>query len=76
MNWGIMSLLVVVVIVLSCVAGFFLYLARRSANLKSGRASVSESPDFLGLPQELDFPGPPFLPTRPGPLRKPARAVP
>lgn len=31
MNWGILSLLVVVVAVLGTIAGFFIYLARRSA---------------------------------------------
>lgn len=31
MNWGIMSLLVVVVLVLGAVASFFIFLARRAA---------------------------------------------
>jgi len=33
MNWGIFSLLAVVVFVLSGVAGFFVYLARRASDL-------------------------------------------
>jgi hypothetical protein len=31
MNWGIFSLLAVVVFVLGCIAAFFVYLARRAA---------------------------------------------
>ncbi|SPE50575.1 exported hypothetical protein [Verrucomicrobia bacterium] len=31
MNWGIFSLLAVVVGVLGCIAGFFIYLARKAA---------------------------------------------
>jgi hypothetical protein len=33
MNWGILSLLVIIVSVLASVAGFFIYLANRSATL-------------------------------------------
>jgi hypothetical protein len=40
MNWGILSLLVVVVGVLSAFATFFVYIARRSAAL----AARSENP--------------------------------
>ncbi len=31
MNWGILSLLTVIVFVLGCIAAFFIYLARRAA---------------------------------------------
>src|SRR6266852_8573792 len=40
MNWGILSLLGIIVSVLAGVAGFFIYLANRSANLPA--ASVAE----------------------------------
>lgn len=33
MNWGIFSLLVVITFMLSCIAGFFVFLAKRSAQL-------------------------------------------
>ena len=33
MNWGILSLLVMIVLVLGGVAGFFIYLARKTATL-------------------------------------------
>jgi len=71
MNWGIMSLLVVIAAVLGGVATFFVYLARRAAitavgpakpNL--GRASVPASPgsrrfhEGLGLAGTLALPGP------------------
>ena len=76
MNWGIFSLLGVVVVVLSCVAGFFLYLARRSARLQLARVSVSANPELLGLPRELNFSGASFLPTRPEPRPRSARVIP
>ena len=38
MNWGIMSLLAIIGMVLACVAGFFVYLARRSAAMQSPEA--------------------------------------
>ncbi len=38
MNWGIMSLLGFIVFVLGAVAGFFIFLARRSAALKAAAA--------------------------------------
>jgi hypothetical protein len=42
MNMGIFALLGVVVCVLSLVAGFFIYLARRSAKIEPGPAAVTE----------------------------------
>ena len=36
LNWGIFSLLLVVVLMLGGIASFFVYLARRSAALSSG----------------------------------------
>jgi len=38
MNWGIMSLLAIIGMVLASVAGFFVYLARRSAAMRSSEA--------------------------------------
>ena len=38
MNWGIMSLLAVIGMVLACVAGFFVYLARRAVAMQSSEA--------------------------------------
>ncbi|HKS37291.1 MAG TPA: hypothetical protein VJW76_08890 [Verrucomicrobiae bacterium] len=38
MNWGIFSLLLVVVMVLGGIASFFVYLGRRSANLAAASA--------------------------------------
>ena len=38
MNWGIMSLLGIIGMVLASVAGFFVYLARRSAAMQSSQA--------------------------------------
>ena len=69
MNWGIMSLLVVVAVVLGGVATFFVYLARRAAvaaigpakpNL--GRASVPASPGFRRFPERLGLAGTLALP--------------
>jgi len=40
MNWGIMSLLVVVVMVLGSIASFFVFLARRAAGI--ARTAVAE----------------------------------
>lgn len=43
MNWGIFSLLVVVVAVLGSIAGFFVYLARKSAAV-SAAAAAKQTP--------------------------------
>jgi hypothetical protein len=43
MNWGIMSLLVVVVCVLSAVASFFVFLAKRAAKLSGGSGDAGGS---------------------------------
>ncbi len=43
MNWGIFSLLAIIVSLLGCVGGFFIFLARRSAALASGAAAGSTS---------------------------------
>lgn len=42
MNWGIFSLLVVIVSVLATVAGFFVYLANRSASLPAPKAGEQQ----------------------------------
>jgi hypothetical protein len=39
MNWGILSLLGVIVLVLGGVAGFFVYLARRTSALSAATAT-------------------------------------
>ena len=74
MNWGIMSLLVVVGCVLGGVASFFVYLASRSATAaavpaspKPERASVPASPDFGGFPDKLGLAGTLALPKSNGP---------
>ena len=41
MNWGIMSLLVVIAVVLGGVASFFVYLAKRAASVAAGPAAGS-----------------------------------
>lgn len=40
MNWGIFSLLAVVVCMLSAVAGFFVFLARKSAQVSAASQSL------------------------------------
>jgi heme/copper-type cytochrome/quinol oxidase subunit 2 len=39
MNWGIMSLLAVIMVVLGCVAAFFVYLAKRAAAVAAETAA-------------------------------------
>jgi hypothetical protein len=75
MNWGILSLLAMVVVVLGCFAAFFVYLARRSATVaadptrpKSRRASVSASPDSRRFPEKLGLAGTLALPHSTAPL--------
>ena len=43
MNWGIFTLLIVVVMVLGGIGAFFIYLARRSSALAAVPTSLSES---------------------------------
>ena len=43
MNWGILSLLAVVVVVLSGIAAFFIYLARRAAMTAGDETPVPET---------------------------------
>jgi hypothetical protein len=69
MNWGIMTLLGVIVAVLGTIAAFFVYLARRSSTLATrpaqptpGRASVSASPDPARFPGRLGLAGTLALP--------------
>jgi len=49
MNWGILSLLAVIVVVLGGVAGFFVHLARRSAVLSANDppGALAESPERI-----------------------------
>ncbi len=49
MNWGILSLLAVIVAVLGGVAGFFVHLARRSAVLAANDppSALAESPERI-----------------------------
>jgi len=48
MNWGILSLLAVVVVVLSGFAAFFIYLARRAATI-----AAAETPENEPVPESL-----------------------
>jgi hypothetical protein len=74
MNWGIFSLLGVIVLVLVGIAAFFVHLAKRSAALASepdlglGRASLAASPDLEGSPEDPEFGGRFALPEGAGPL--------
>jgi len=43
-NWGILSLLTVIVMVLATIAGFFVFLARRSAALSASLPDAANSP--------------------------------
>ncbi len=58
MNWGILSLLVMIVLVLGGVAAFFVSLARRSAALASASAATAgtgvrfDSPAQAGVPAD------------------------
>jgi hypothetical protein len=52
MNWGIMSLLGVIVLVLGGVASFFIYLAKRSAKV----APTTSKPEPAILPQPESVP--------------------
>jgi hypothetical protein len=58
MNWGIFSLLGVIVLVLGGVAAFFVYLARRAASLAAepvrldpGEPSDAGNTDAFGFPE-------------------------
>jgi len=51
MNWGIMSLLAVIGVVLGGVTSFFVYLSKRSAAVAA--ASGAANPDLRGLPERL-----------------------
>jgi hypothetical protein len=44
MNWGILSLLVIVTFVLGAIAAFFVFLARRSAALTRAEAAAGQGP--------------------------------
>ncbi len=50
MNWGIMSLLGIIIFVLGGVAGFFVFLARRSVKL------AASAPDELAVPHTATDP--------------------
>jgi hypothetical protein len=52
MNWGILSLLAFVMCVLGGIAGFFIFLARRSAVVKNLNAPAVGEPADLALVQE------------------------
>jgi flagellar basal body-associated protein FliL len=45
MNWGILSLLAVVVCVLSCFATFFVFLAKKSATPAAKKLAGEASPE-------------------------------
>ena len=82
MNWGILSLLAMVALVLGGVAAFFVYLARRSATVaaepaksKPARASVPVSPDSRRVPETLGLAGTLALPHRTAPLLESTHSV-
>ncbi len=51
MNWGIVSLLGFILFVLGGVAGFFLFLGRRSAALRPAPPEAAETGSFADAPQ-------------------------
>jgi hypothetical protein len=44
MNWGIFSLLAIVVCVLGAIAGFFVFLAKKSAAISAAQAASGQMP--------------------------------
>lgn len=54
MNWGIMSLLGVIVFVLGGVAGFFVFLARRSVKMAASRRELLPPQAASGIPAFKD----------------------
>jgi hypothetical protein len=54
MNWGILSLLFVVLVVLSGVGSFFLYLARRSAVLNASKPVVDPADSVEAAPEQVE----------------------
>jgi hypothetical protein len=55
MNWGIVSLLIMIVLVLGSVAGFFVFLMRRAAAVAKLNAEAEGSEDTKGLLSESGF---------------------
>jgi hypothetical protein len=45
MNWGIFSLLAVIVCVLSCIATFFVFLAKKSASTAAAEKAAAPAPE-------------------------------
>jgi len=45
MNWGIFSLLAVIVCVLGCIATFFVFLAKKSASTAAAEKSAAPAPE-------------------------------
>ena len=52
MNWGILSLLFIVVVVLSGIGSFFVYLAKRSAAVEASKRSAVSAPSAEAEPAE------------------------
>jgi hypothetical protein len=50
MNWGIFSLLAVVVVVLSCIATFFVFLAKRAATTTADAPAAASPESTRKLP--------------------------
>jgi hypothetical protein len=50
MNWGIFSLLAIIVTVLGGIASFFVYLARKSAKAAAASSRSSAMPPATDLP--------------------------
>ena len=73
MNWGIMSLLVVVGVVLGGVATFFVFLAKRAASAAVAAAKPTPrraSPEFQRFPAQLGLARRLALPDRADPLEE------
>lgn len=62
MNWGILSLLGIIVFVLGGVAGFFVFLARRSVRLAAAQSELPPAPAAAPMPAFEDSPAPDLEP--------------
>jgi len=52
MNWGIFSLMAVIVLVLGTIGAFFIYLARKSAAVSPTPAAAPTTPALAGSPTQ------------------------
>jgi hypothetical protein len=54
MNWGILSLLLVVLMVLGGIGSFFVYVARRTAALETSEPQVDSAPSVDAAPEQVE----------------------